>query len=81
MELVSCLNIRHVNSFTELENNIAEGMLFFNTVSIFVNIHLSPSSKSMYSCPAEVALLPPLPLTYLVQSVTICVIICTWAMF
>jgi len=47
MELVSCLNIRHVNIFTELQSNIAESMLFFNIVSIFVNICLSPLSKSI----------------------------------
>jgi hypothetical protein len=51
-------------NFTELYYNIAEGVVLFTVVSIFVDSLIPPLNKSMYSQPVQAALLPQQPLAH-----------------
>jgi len=72
---ISCyLQVRHAEISKNLTTTLLRAKLFFNIISIFVNVILPPSDKSTHSCRVEVSLLP-------LQCPIICVTVSSQAVF
>lgn len=57
--LLECLQVVHMNISQKLNTSLLQAYSFFISISIFLDILLSPLNISIYSCPVKVVL-PPL---------------------
>jgi len=58
MFILCYLQVRHEEISKNLTGTLLRAKLFFNIISIFVNVIFPPSDKSIHSCQTEVSLLP-----------------------